>query len=386
MFFGLLGTLATVLAAPDGPKNVTTIDPKSAAIVGTVLAGKECESGGIVAWLSKTRMLLYQMDVVPKGSFEFHVLPGVYNLVFTSGSGCFVEDTIKAQAGQVVFSQVNLSKGNRKPAFFDSMCPTCGMTNNFGMMPMVTPNMMTSFYPSTYPSWGPYGAMTYNNFYGSPFMMNGWGVNGGFYPGGGRLVGAKPNVYVEGPSGSAVSVKVKPVGSNSILAASPVHGTQGWEGTLTTDRLFQVGGGKNPYLFYDIRIDETKLQDSSGFCTDREQVLARISETLRRGRFLASEVEDFDEYWNVKMPHAQSLCVFPQQGAETEQFSTYEVKPAPILTTRLFFVVVPEPLMSQIGGRKFSKKPTKDWVFEAPRVPASTGVSIREWGLGFLTL
>jgi hypothetical protein len=67
-----------------------------AVVTGTVQADAGCESDATKhnrpqVWLSLGQILLYQVEVPIKGSFEFHVLPGKYDLVATGPNGCTAE-------------------------------------------------------------------------------------------------------------------------------------------------------------------------------------------------------------------------------------------------------------------------------------------------------
>src|SRR4051812_11661037 len=74
---------------------------KSAGVQGTVTLSDSCKGGRIEVWLSSGRILIYQAEVPSKGSFEFYTVPGKYNLVATSSSGCFAETAYEAKEGRI---------------------------------------------------------------------------------------------------------------------------------------------------------------------------------------------------------------------------------------------------------------------------------------------
>src|SRR5690349_6278941 len=80
---------------------------KAAAIVGTLSASKECKEKAQV-WVSIERTLLYQAETPPRGSFEFHTLPGIFNIVATSPEGCFAETKVELKADEVKKIDLNL--------------------------------------------------------------------------------------------------------------------------------------------------------------------------------------------------------------------------------------------------------------------------------------
>ncbi len=67
----------------------------SAVIMVDFSASPECSNEPTVAWLSQERSLLYQADISPQGTAEFHTRAGRYNLVATGKSGCFAETVFR---------------------------------------------------------------------------------------------------------------------------------------------------------------------------------------------------------------------------------------------------------------------------------------------------
>ncbi len=74
---------------------------KAGAIVGTLKADSKCEKVRNEIWVSQGRNLYYQAEVPINGSFEFHVVPGKYNIVATGANGCFVEAETFVKMGSV---------------------------------------------------------------------------------------------------------------------------------------------------------------------------------------------------------------------------------------------------------------------------------------------
>ncbi len=72
----------------------------SSAIVGTLTAKPECEKDNIHVWISQGTNLFYHVSVPAFGTFEFHTIPGKYNVVATSSSGCFSEVTVDTKVNQ----------------------------------------------------------------------------------------------------------------------------------------------------------------------------------------------------------------------------------------------------------------------------------------------
>lgn len=66
-------------------------------------------------WLSVGQILLYQVEVPVEGSFEFHVVPGKYDLVTTSSKGCIDQKQITVQPREVAQANLKLVPA-REPA------------------------------------------------------------------------------------------------------------------------------------------------------------------------------------------------------------------------------------------------------------------------------
>ncbi len=97
---------------------------KAGAIIGTLKADAKCTNAQNEIWISQGRSLYYQAEIPSNGTFEFHVIPGKYNVVVTGSTGCFVEATTDVKEGKVQKVALNL-----KPASKTSMNSTKGSTN-----------------------------------------------------------------------------------------------------------------------------------------------------------------------------------------------------------------------------------------------------------------
>lgn len=98
------------------PSSTVKAYNKAGAIVGTLKADAKCSNGQNEIWISQGRSLYYQAEVPVNGTFEFHVVPGKYNVVVTGSTGCFVEAETFVKEGSVQKLALNL-----KPAAKTSM-------------------------------------------------------------------------------------------------------------------------------------------------------------------------------------------------------------------------------------------------------------------------
>ncbi len=109
--------LATInVAQADTEKVVAQAGVDAAVILVNLSASRECADKPSMAWLSKGRTLLYQADISPNGTAEFHTLSGEYNLVVTGESGCFAESTVKVRSNEAKELALKLDLVARKPA------------------------------------------------------------------------------------------------------------------------------------------------------------------------------------------------------------------------------------------------------------------------------
>lgn len=251
---------------------------------------------------------------------------------------------------------------------------------------------MPSFFPAYYPWWAPYGAMSYSNFY-YPGMWNQGGMWGPSYPGTGPIMAMKPNLYLEAPVGKEITVKIELAKDADWLIAVPARASEGWKATVTStaqNSIVKVRGVEYPYFYYDFRLQDVSLQDSKGFCSEREQSLKRMLTLLREYRFSDKELRDFERQWAIKLPPLKRFCVWPQVDRELQAAAKITVEPAQgVQIRRVLFVVQDEEMLGKLEG-KFSLRPTDEWVLarevsETERMPAASGtVHLREWGLAFI--
>jgi hypothetical protein len=346
--------------------------------------------------------------VPANGTFEFFVKPGKYNLAVTSNKGCLAEQDLTVAKGarlklnlrqRPVTTAQLLHRSARIPAssgmnWAAYNCPTCRsydapviMPSQAFVMPMLQPRsayMLPTYYAAPYPYWGGYSAMSYSNAY-FPGVWSGNGIASASYPSGGAGFAAKPNLYIEGPAGTALTVKVDlapPL--NTWLMAVPTHGSKGWTLKTRADGSVATGAAVYPYIFYDLREDTSLLQDERGFCADHDSLIPQMTEGLLEAGYSEREAKDFEEHWAFKIPPLKRFCVYPQDGSALDKVAPLSVS-VPAVLTRLQFIVVPREALHGTG--KFTTEPQDSYDFKAlkkHRAPASGGVVIREWGVGFL--
>ena len=376
----------------------------SSAIAGRVTEGPGCADTSLQLLLYSGNTVIYQTTVPPNGTYEFQAQPGSYLLSAQGSAGCQTQQNVTVVAGQQ--AQVQLQ-----------MMP---MGNYANSPPLSGPGYPgappSSNYPPNYPPC-PYGY---------------YGCNGGYYPGGGGAGVGKPNIYVSGAEGTELKLGIKYKSESNLLIAVPAHGPQGWTGkilgksdaqTIQIQALGEVPGqvnsAKYPYLFYDLRTDDSLLQNKSAFCVPKAELMPSLLNFLKSSRFKKNELEDFSAYWDKKFPPAERYCVYPQENDSIDRIVTLEVTPTPKSVTRVWFLVIPDlasvvpsgvplgvppdsqsnyivkpswaPLLAahKKTDPKFlpriAEQKNRSVATETPMKPgAETALEIREWGVVFL--
>jgi hypothetical protein len=113
------GHVAIALATTEGSESKLTPYQKNAVITGQIAATKNCtetsDKRPPEVWLAMGQILLYQVEVPLNGNYEFHVVPGKYDLLVTNSGGCLDQTEVKVEPKQI--AQINLRlSSDRSPA------------------------------------------------------------------------------------------------------------------------------------------------------------------------------------------------------------------------------------------------------------------------------
>jgi len=115
----LLGGTAFAADIPD--PLVSGIDPyqQNAVVTGVLAQSSDCDvkegRKRAQVWLSVGQVLLYQAEVPAGGSYEFHVVPGKYDLVATNEKGCLVQSQLSVTPKQVARMDLKLEPARGRP-------------------------------------------------------------------------------------------------------------------------------------------------------------------------------------------------------------------------------------------------------------------------------
>jgi hypothetical protein len=377
--------MATLLVAP----TAGAAEPRT-TIRGDLRAVDACEGKPFQVWLSQERTLVQQVEVPVGGTFSFDVVPGAYTLFAKNEKECVVRSELKAESGHETRIRLDVNASKRKPAesLAGCMCvqaagcpctPSGTTSGNFGGRIFTDPSYL---FPPMIPPWTPMAAF-YRNFY-YPGPWNYFGLNGLAFPGGGNMTLAKPNVYVSGPAQTKMNFALKwKEPTTTWLSSVPAYDSEGWNVTLDKNGSLTSDSTPYRYLYYDLRTNDTPLQNERGYCGTRNEMLQKMMKQLEDLGFKKDEVRDFGEHWNVKM-RPDDVCVFPQSNTELDKLVKLEISPAPTRVVRILFVITDQKGMGLERTGKWVKAPVKDWIAPATkRLPSSQSLEVREWGVGY---
>jgi hypothetical protein len=344
-------------------------------IEGKVLLPKICELDKQAhVFVSSKKILIYQADVPAGGTFRFHLTSGDYEVRAISKSNChFYQEVHLTDTSTRATISANLAGGVRNPAYWSEV----------GYAPPIYPQMG---FPFAMPYWGNFGAPIFSNFYYPSPWMNG-GIMPGYFPGGGNIGMDKPNIYLSSTRSESVDISVEYINKGTRwLASVPAVGENGWHVVLNPKDAMQIENAKYPYIYFDYRGYDDNLQNTQGFCEPRNKSIEHMISLLREAKFKILEVKDFEEYWKIKMPPTDTLCVFPQSEIQLDKTAKINLTPQAHSVVRRLFVVVPKDRETFFGKAKFTREPSSAWKSSTtPQVlNFKSDVDVREWGVAFL--
>lgn len=238
-----------------------------------------------------------------------------------------------------------------------------------------------------YPWWYSYGNFGYPNFRYPGYWYNG-GLSNQYYPGPGNMAAGKPNLYFHGTDKELENArfKINFKGKSNMLAASPIHGEDGWSVNFKDGKL-KVANTEYDYIYYDYKLYSGTMQSERGFCGDRKTIYNGMVKLLVDMEFKDKEIKDFESYWSLKIPRGD-FCVYPQGHDELQQSAQWNSSIAPAYFKRILFVLVPKEQVESKTAAHFNKVPKESWnpMSAVYRLPASKNTfQVHEWGVAFLT-
>jgi hypothetical protein len=335
-------------------------------------------------FLSEDRKLVYHNDIPLGGTFEFHVVPGSYEVFAETKKKCYFRQPVTiSKINESIKVPVKVT-GSREVAQYFSTDARYSDTG-WGYPPSyftIPPYLGIQ----SFPYWG-YAGANFSNFYWPGPWAN-TGLMPGAFPGGGSMAFAKPNLYISSsrPQKIKVHVVYKDPNSNWLAAIPTASKNSGWNANVNSTPGVIVENVKYDYLYYDFRGDDQALQNTKGFCLSRNPAIDKMVSILADLKFKKNEIEDFESYWRIKMPPTPQLCVFPQTEKQMDGVAKLDFSPSVRSLTRTLFVIVPKNEKQFYGKHHFDREPAQEWVPNKDDSPykSDSVIDVREWGVAFL--
>lgn len=152
-------------------------------------------------------------------------------------------------------------------------------------------------------------------------------------------VAEKPVIYLYPEEDRDVSVQLEPAGT--LEFTYPAYG-DGWKGTAHPDGSMTIAGKHYPYLFWDARMHNQKVDVSSGWILGQDQVVAFLEEKLTAAGLTDREQADFITYWGPRLVGSPKVFLqFAWGTGADERFGALNVSPQPDHVNRLYLLWTP---------------------------------------------
>ncbi|HDR06470.1 MAG TPA: carboxypeptidase regulatory-like domain-containing protein [Candidatus Coatesbacteria bacterium] len=197
----------------------------------------------------------------------------------------------------------------------------------------------------------------------------------------------KPNIYLYPPEATEVTVRLNFPQGGGVTVSEPEY-LDGWKVEASPDGILfnyeyltrDVPGNpaalmytvepvpmSYPYLFYEADVP-AEWQREYGWLVEGPDLSDFFAGNLATYGFEGREITDFLDYWIPRL-NAGFYAVFPQLAADIEPLIGLDVHPEPDSLLRLYYYLVPDPLM---GGEL---APPEILHFE------HEGFTVVEWGV-----
>lgn len=336
---------------------------------GEIQIKNECRDDLYHFWVSDGSTQLFSLDVTGNSTFTFNLSSGKYRLTIISKSGCYGYEDVSLNKDK--FLKLTLKKEKRLPTNVGTIFPW-GLNSNQCWSCAFRP-ISTPYYPVNTPWWNTYSQLSYTNSQ-MPTAWNRWGIDKSYFPSSGHVGFGKPQLYHNIRRENAwVQIKID---DEKIIGSIPKIQNDSKIKLLKNGR-FQTEGKTYPYLFYDFSADESHLQLKDGFCGDRIEILNKMTKYLESLGFPENSTKDFSNYWQLKLPKANSYCAYPQEDQHLQNTaiitSNHNYK-----LVRCNFLVV---LQQQCLDGKDLCNPSRIKISNKKVSPPFEGIF--EWGIGY---
>jgi hypothetical protein len=193
-----------------------------------------------------------------------------------------------------------------------------------------------------------------------------YGCSGSSYPGKGTALTVNRSLYFYPAQDVAnVSLVQKFKDSSSVnLFVSPSLGNNGWNLNIGANSTISADNAQYGYLNVDSQFDHSILQNSSGKCLPRNEMLTWISQYLKDQGYHEKSIASFTERNKAEIPPNDNVCIYPQTFTQTDQVVEYESS-EDLELKRVWFLVIPE-LHKEVMRLRVDSESMKAW-FSKPK-------------------
>ena len=181
----------------------------------------------------------------------------------------------------------------------------------------------------------------------------------------------KPNIYFYNDEDIDISVSF---GKDNLLKKTIPDYRNGWSFSLI-DNVINMDGQQYSYLFYESLTNPKLFNYDSAFVISRENRADTFREILTAYNFNEQEIEDFVEFWTVKLDPNKVYLMFAEGTELVDVAMPINVDPVPNSITRIWFAFT-STQAAEVLNPDFNLNPVIEPVVR-------DGYTMVEWG-GFI--
>ena len=145
---------------------------------------------------------------------------------------------------------------------------------------------------------------------------------------------AKPNIYLYPEATIDLSVSISFPQGGHLTKSDPEYGN-GWDVTVEPDGTID---NYHTFLFYEALVP-AKYQEERGFVVKKEHLEEFFTENLTKSGFEGQEIEDFLEWWMIRLLDSPYYVIYPQYENDIAKLIQIEFSQKPDNFRRLYYLV-----------------------------------------------
>ncbi len=324
---------------------------KGSGVTGTIFGQvivDQASCGTSMATISlsaaNTGIQSYSRQVSSGSSFDFGVASGTYTMSAQAGN-CYVQ---AQNVGPISQGQTPYRVCLTTNSFF------CQQNGFYKMAATTTPPVQSK--SSTLSTMSNCNWITF-------------GCNRASYPGSATAVTVNRSLFFypnREISQANLGQKFKDAKTQTVFSA-PSLGSAGWTFSVGTDSVISVDNVKYSALSSDAQFNHSVLQNSSGTCVTRGEMMNWISQYLKDQGFQGRSISSFAERSKTEIPPNDKVCIYPQTFAQTDLVVEYD-STEDLELKRVWFLIIPE-LHAEVMKLRVSDDSLKAW-FTKPATDA----------------